>query len=168
MTHRHQRRRLFIDRPIQITVLFRALWYWAVCLVAQLLIVFFFATATSTEGDFSAIGPQLRWHLQLTVIAAAVLLPIILLDILKLSHRWVGPIFRLRTSLHSLSRGESVPAVRFRENDFWQELAGDLNVVAAELDRHRTGRPQAAVVHSPPVTVSELDREESRPTSSAI
>lgn len=142
MTNKHKRRQLFIDRPVQVVLLFRALLYWAVCLMAQLLLVFFFAMVTSSEEDFFANGPQLWWHLQLLLLSSAVILPVILLDLLKLSHRWVGPVFRLRKCLHALSRREPVPPIRFRNGDFWQDLAGDINAVAAELNRQRAASPK--------------------------
>lgn len=88
-----QRRSLFIDRPVQMALLFRALLYLTVSLMAQLLMVFFFAFITSSQDDFIANGPRLWWHLQLSVVAWMVLIPIILLDLLKLSHRWVGRSF---------------------------------------------------------------------------
>lgn len=171
MTNSNLRRSLFIDRPVQVTLLLRAMLYWAVCLMAQLLMVFFFAIVTSSQDDFSANGPQLWWHLQLSIIAAAVLLPVLLLDLLKLSHRWVGPISRLRTTLHALSRGERVRPVRFRDGDFWQELAGDLNVVAAELDRQEDSSPAVSVVNGSPAAANTLEAlrgPESSPTQAAI
>jgi hypothetical protein len=141
----HARRRLFIDRPIQGALLLRTFIFWAVSLASQLLIVLFIAIISSSPDDFYAHKPQLWWHLQLSIVASTVVLPILLLDILKLSHRWVGPISRLRYTLHALSRGEVVPPVRFREGDYWQELAGDLNVVAAELNRRRVDVPKDEV-----------------------
>ena len=171
MTNSNQRRSLFIDRPVQMALLLRALLYWAVSLMAQLLMVFFFAVVTSSQDDFTAKGPQLWWHLQLSVLAAAVLLPVLLLDLLRLSHRWVGPIFRLRTSLHALSKGERVPPIRFRDGDFWQEVAVDLNVVAAELDRQGVASPEVPVVNSSPAATNRLEAvrgPESSPTQAAI
>lgn len=131
------RYRLLIDKPVQSAILFRALWYWGICLVAQLLMAFFFASAASSSNGYSTDDPRMWWHLQLTFLAAVVLLPIILLDVLKLSHRWVGPIFRVRNTLRSLGKGENVSPVKFREHDFWQDLAGDLNAVSDELSRRR-------------------------------
>jgi hypothetical protein len=131
------RRRLFIDRPIQTALLLRATSYWAVCLLVQVLMIVFFAVVTSSPDSFYARLDALWTHLQLSLVAAAVVLPLLLLDIVKLSHRWVGPIFRLRTSLQALSRGEPVTPIRFREGDFWQELAGDFNVIATELSQYR-------------------------------
>jgi nitrate/nitrite-specific signal transduction histidine kinase len=63
--------------------------------------------------------------------------PATLLDFLRLSHRWVGPIYRLRTSLQALNPGEAVKPLAFRDGDFWQELAGDFNQMADELKRLR-------------------------------
>ena len=164
MNSHQQRRRIFIDRPLQVAVLFRAFLYWAVCLLAQLLMAFFLATVTSTGDDFSTKGPQLWWHLQISLFAAVVLLPIVLLDILKLSHRWAGPIFRLRTCLHALGRGESVPPIRFRDRDFWQELAGDFNVVAAELHRRRVAAPEESVTGSIHPAQEDLPTHGAKPT----
>jgi hypothetical protein len=137
------RRRVFIDRPIQTALLLRATTYWAVCLLVQVLTIVFFAVLTSSPDAFYARLGGLWTHLQLSLVAAAVVLPLLLLDIVKLSHRWVGPVFRLRTSLQALSRGEPVTPIRFRDGDFWQELAGDFNVVAAELSQYR-GQQSAA------------------------
>lgn len=131
----------------------RAFSYWTICTVAQLVMVVFFAIATSPQGDFIANGPMLLWHLQISFIASVVLLPIILWDILKLSHRWVGPIARLRMSLQSLSKGQSLAPVRFRNHDFWQDLAEDLNGVAAQLDRLRDVRSDEVNRETPESTV---------------
>jgi hypothetical protein len=165
MSHQHHRRRMFIDRPIQSALLFRAAAYWGVSLMTQLLFVFFFAVVSSSPDSFYAKSNHLWWHLELSVIGAMLLLPMILLDILRLSHRWVGPIFRLRSSLQALSRGACVPPIRFREGDFWQELAGDFNVVAAELAQRRGTSPtevgldpSLAAGHSDPAPDQVNDR----------
>jgi hypothetical protein len=140
----HKRRRFFIDRPVQSALLVRAALYWTVSLLVQLLLVFFFSIISSSPDSFYANSDHLWRHIQLAVVAAVLVLPMILLDIVKLSHRWVGPVFRLRTSLHALSRGETVAPIRFREGDFWQELVGDFNVVATELKEHRGAGAQSA------------------------
>ena len=141
MNPQHQRWQLFVDRPIQGALLIRAAVYWAVCLLTQQLIVFLFVVATSWSDDFQTNGARLLWHVQVSTVASLAILPVILLDVLKLSHRWVGPVFRLRATLHSLTLGEPVPPIRFREGDFWQDLARDMNVVTAELNRLRANQP---------------------------
>jgi nitrate/nitrite-specific signal transduction histidine kinase len=91
----------------------------------------------SSPDDFFANVSRLGGYLRVTALAAVLVLPIVLRDLLRLSHRWVGPILRLRAALSALSRGEHVPPLRFREGDYWQELAGDFNTIAADLNRLR-------------------------------
>lgn len=130
-----QRRRILVDRPLQTAVILRTTLYWALGTFAQVAMVLYFALITASRQDFVEWSPQLWWQLQISLMASAVLLPIILLDVVRLSHRWVGPIVRLRNSLKSLGRGEPITEIRFRDGDFWQDLAGDLNAVSTEITR---------------------------------
>jgi hypothetical protein len=142
MKKKHLRSRLFIDRPLQTAVLLRTGLYWAMVTMAQVLMTLFFGIVTSSQNDFPTLHPHVLWHLQITLLASVALLPIVLWDVLKLSHRWVGPIFRLRAALRTLSRGESIEEVRFRDRDFWQDLANDLNSLATEIERTRAARSE--------------------------
>lgn len=164
MKKTHLRRRIFIDRPIQAAILLRTALYWGMITMAQVLMVLFFGIIMSSQNDFPSLHPQVWWHLQITLLASIAILPILLWDVLKLSHRWVGPIFRLRAALRALSRGEAISEVRFRDRDFWKELGSDLNAVAAELERTRsanvettTGKALLTVV-SPPAALNAMSK----------
>jgi hypothetical protein len=149
------RRRWFIDRPIQGALLGRAIIYWAATLVIQIVLLIFLTMIISSPDDFYLNMGRLWTYLRLMVIAAALVLPLVLRDLVRLSHRWVGPILRLRTALNALSRGESISPIRFREGDYWQELAGDFNIVAAELTRLRAAaREDSAVADATAETAS--------------
>src|SRR5205814_1966895 len=97
----------------------------------------FFAIAFQGPEGFAVHAEQFWWQLGVAILGSALVLPLILLDVLRLSHRWVGPIFRLQSSLSDLSQGKAVPPIRFRQGDFWPKLAGDFNVIAAELNFRR-------------------------------
>jgi hypothetical protein len=142
MTRQHQRRQIFVDRPIQGALALRAVMYCALCVLIQLLIVFLFVIFTSSSENVHTNGVSVLWHIQVSLLAWLAILPMILLDIIKLSHRWAGPIFRLRATLQAMTNGESVPPIRFRENDYWQDLAYYVNAVSAELNRLRNNRPE--------------------------
>ena len=58
-----------------------------------------------------------------------VTLPIFLRDTMRLSHRFVGPMYRIRKTLEMLSDGVSMPPIKFRKGDFWTEVATQLNNV---------------------------------------
>jgi hypothetical protein len=141
MSPPYTRRQRFIDRPIQGALIVRAILFWALTLLSQILLMVFFAVLFSSPDGFYANLGALAWYLKLTAYGSLLVLPMILFDLIRLSHRWVGPIYRLRTALQALGRGDQVPPIRFREGDYWQELAGDFNVIAAELTRLRHASP---------------------------
>ena len=137
MTRTYQRTKQFIDRPIQGALIVRAVLFWACTLLTQVLLMVVFALLFSAPNDFYANLANLTWNLKLLAYGSLLVLPLILYDLVKLSHRWVGPVYRLRTALQALGRGDFVAPIRFREGDYWQELAGDFNVISAELTRLR-------------------------------
>jgi hypothetical protein len=55
------------------------------------------------------------------------MLPVFIVDTIKLSHRFAGPIYRLRNVIRGMADGEPYKPVLFREKDFWQGLAEDFN-----------------------------------------
>ena len=71
------------------------------------------------------------------------LLPVFILDTIKLSHRFAGPIYRLRNTIRSLANGEEVRPLKFREVDFWQGLADDFNLMVARLKGEVVDPPAA-------------------------
>jgi hypothetical protein len=58
----------------------------------------------------------------------------VLWDVLYLSNKIVGPIYRMRRSLRALGAGEYVAPVEFRKGDFGLELADEFNAVAAYVE----------------------------------
>lgn len=62
-----------------------------------------------------------------------VLLPAFALDTVRFSHRFVGPIARLRKSLRSLAETGYAEPLEFRGNDFWRESGAEFNDVAARF-----------------------------------
>ena len=63
------------------------------------------------------------------------LIPAFIWDTLKLTNRFAGPILRLREALAEAGQGNTVPPLRFRDNDFWQEMASNFNLM---MDRRET------------------------------
>lgn len=128
------RRRKFVDRPIQGALVLRVMLYWVVGMLVQALLVAFLAIVTSTNDDVHVRAGEFWWHLKLVAFSSLCILPLLMMDMIRLSHRWVGPIYRLRTALQALARGEQQPPLKFRDGDFWQELAADFNAAAARVN----------------------------------
>ena len=64
------------------------------------------------------------------------LFPAFMLDTIRFSNRFVGPIARLRRHLRQLGNGET-DRCKFRENDYWAEMAGEFNEVAEMVEKQR-------------------------------
>jgi hypothetical protein len=64
------------------------------------------------------------------------MLPVFIMDTIKLSHRFAGPIYRLRGVIRGLAQGEAYKPVQFREFDFWQEMAADFNTMVEKISGH--------------------------------
>jgi hypothetical protein len=54
-------------------------------------------------------------------------------DTIKLSHRFAGPVVNLRRSMREIAEGGTPRKLQFRRTDFWHELADDYNALLARL-----------------------------------
>lgn len=131
-----QRSRLLVDPKVQWSIAGRIVCHWAlflVCLVSISAMVRLMVAAGEqpfAEALRSAIAAQIP-----ILGVMFLLLPVFLRDTLKLSNRFAGPMYRLRTALRSVAENKSISAIKFRTGDFWQDAASDFNVVLAELQR---------------------------------
>ena len=132
----HQRSRILVDPKVQWTIAGRIFFHWIcflVCLFAigatvQMLL----AAGTKSLGEALQDG---MIH-QLPILGVMILLlPAFLRDTLKLSNRFAGPMYRIRTELRNLATDKPANPVKFRTGDFWQEVAGDFNHVLGQLER---------------------------------
>lgn len=65
-------------------------------------------------------------------------LPIFVLDTVKFSNRFAGPIFRLSKSLETLGAGTPMRPIKFRNGDFWMDMAEKFNKVLARVNQLET------------------------------
>ena len=81
-------------------------------------------------------------------IASILLLPLVIVDVLRMSNRFVGPLQRIRRSLRDMAAGRDVPYIAFRKGDFWCELADDVNRLNDRVKRLQVqlGEKRAEVV----------------------
>ncbi|MEZ6094878.1 MAG: hypothetical protein R3C03_11700 [Pirellulaceae bacterium] len=76
-----------------------------------------------TISEFSLIG--------LLMLAT---LPAFALDTIRFSNRFVGPMMRLRRAMRELNTGENFQPLKFRGDDFWQDVANEFNTLAERLN----------------------------------
>lgn len=76
---------------------------------------------------------------------AALILPLFMIDFVRMTHRIVGPLVRVRHALHQLMDGQRVNSVEFRKGDLLTEFESEFNEFLAFYDSRRlaaSARPE--------------------------
>jgi hypothetical protein len=73
------------------------------------------------------------WNYGPLLLVLMCLMPVFVFDTIRMSHRFAGPVYRLRQVIHNLASGEKAERVEFRDNDFWKEIAADVNRLVDRL-----------------------------------
>jgi hypothetical protein len=135
---RNLRHYVFVDPKVQGALVTRAASYWLLCLVTVGLMLLCWRIAAGPSDLFFSQFRQVLVFYGPAAIASLFLLPLVVLDVIRLSNRFSGPMVRLRRAMRALARGEHVQPIEFREADFWQEFAAEFNTLAARV-QGRTG-----------------------------
>lgn len=138
------RKKLFVDPRVQGALMMRAVLYWFCCIVSITMFILCWRIVTGPARVFYTHFDELWFQMGPGLIASLLILPLVLVDVLRLSNRFVGPFYRIRQTMQRLAKGEKVTPVMFREGDFWQEVAEELNAVIARLNvAEANARPTA-------------------------
>lgn len=144
----HCRRSIFfIDSKVQGALAARTAIYWMFCLFSVTLMVICWEAYTGPSKRFVDLVTEIVHRYGPGLIASLILLPIAMMDVVRLSNRFVGPVLRLRGALKELAAGRAVTPLHFRDDDFWRDAADDLNTVAARLDSEgpKMGTPNESI-----------------------
>lgn len=149
--NRCRRTIFFIDREVQGSLLLRTAVYWLFCLLSTVLMLICWSAYTGPSQRFADLATDVFHRYGPALLASLLLLPIVLMDVIRLSNRFVGPAMRLRKAMNALAAGQPATPLNFRDDDFWRDLAKDFNQISA--------RYAAAALHAPPTEVIQADPE---------
>jgi len=134
---RAKRKQTYIDSHVQGALLRRICLHW---------MVFFFVAGMSVTMLRALLGDPAQTFLQriqfgagefvLMGIVMLSLFPAFMLDTIRFSNRFVGPITRLRRCLRDL-KDEKTQKCAFRGGDFWSDVATEFNDVASLVEQQR-------------------------------
>lgn len=147
------RKKNFVDSSVQGALLRRIVIHWlaffVVTAMAVIMLQALLGDATMTLGE--RIKMQCS-EFTLIGIVLFCLFPVFLLDTIRFSNRFVGPIGRLRRHLKQLGTDQNTEHCKFRGDDFWSEAATEFNTVAdlvqsqkEEITRLKTALESAGV-----------------------
>ncbi len=144
-----KRTQILVDPKVQWAIARRIVLHWC-CFVIGLVTVNVMLRMMFTISDES-LAESLRRALvaQMSlVVVMLTMLPMFLLDTMKLSNRFAGPMYRIRTALVKIPGGGPMAPLKFRTGDFWQEVAEDFNLVVRQHEalRRRNAELEAELV----------------------
>ena len=92
-----KRRKLFVDRAVQGSLLRRVALHWAFYFTGLVIVLgIFYVLKSLATSEPMSVNEFFQDHM-ITFTVLLALVPVFLYDTLKLSHRFAGPIVRLRS-----------------------------------------------------------------------
>jgi nitrogen fixation/metabolism regulation signal transduction histidine kinase len=127
------RKKTFVDPKVQGALVRRLVLHWFSFIAVAAIVAFCLQILTNPFRSISEHGQEVWWTHGPFLLVMFFMLPIFIVDTIKLSNRFAGPIYRLRLTIRSMAEGESFKPLRFRDFDFWQGLADDFNAMVERL-----------------------------------
>jgi len=158
MTGGKRRHQMIADRKLQGALLAHTVIYWFYCLFSVTLIAVCWIIFTKQPESSSELFTQLWLNCGPALLGSVLLLPLVLLDCVRLSSRFAGPMVRMQRVMQQLAAGETPPAIALRPEDYWSEFAENINAV---MDRLRQQELQAQTTRPPTPAMSEVAPSES-------
>lgn len=128
-SNKNRRRRLLADSRVQGMLCLRIAIYWITCQAFTFgtVAVFSVLAGPGTEND------SITNYMVPAFCFSTLVLPLILLDALVFSNRFVGPVWNLRKHLKALVNEGSCEEVRFRGGDYYRDLHDNFNKLVCAL-----------------------------------
>ena len=134
------RRRIFlIDAQVQGALVMRVVSYWFYCLFTISMLLIWWDLYSGPPRRFFTVISAVGERFGPAAVASLLIIPIVVMDMLRMSNRFAGPAKRLHSAICELADGKEVRPLVFRDNDFWQKLAVDFNRLNARFDRLAAG-----------------------------
>ena len=133
MTNGKRRHQMLADRKIQGALLAHTAIYWFYCLFSVTLIAVCWIIFTKQPESSTELFTQLWLNCGPALFGSVLLLPLVLLDCLRLSNRFAGPMVRMQRVMRELAEGQTPPAFTLRPGDYWTEFADNMNTVMERL-----------------------------------
>lgn len=133
------RNQLLVDTGVQAALLRRVIVYAMAALVYFLTILVIEETLLyedrhATDVLRHTLDESIYWLPGLLMLG-----PLMVYDMLCLTNRFAGPMYSLRRELRRLADNESQRPLRFRDGDYWNDMAQSFNEIREELQRYRDG-----------------------------
>ncbi len=125
----------FVDPVVQGRWAWKVVSYWFFCLLAvELFVACWLVWLYRPSSSLELVGLVMQ-VCAIPFAASLLLLPIVVFDSIRFSHRFAGPMVRLRRTMKDLAEGRASPPVNLRDGDYWNDFALNLNQLIERVER---------------------------------
>ena len=150
-----KRKQNYVNATIQGGLTKRIFVHWAIFFLLTSVTVLAVKTLMGDPAvSFAERFQNQLGEIVLYVIIFAAIFPAFMLDTIRFSNRFVGPISRLRRHMRELAETGETSDIKFRNNDFWQEVAQEFNAVNQLARSKKANGRQETVAANEPVAAS--------------
>lgn len=142
-----RRRRYFVDSQVQGALVRQIAKYWIWTSITFALVVLVYRVTPVLLSGRATAAEHFWFHLSPLLLASSVVFPLIIFSAVRFSNRFVGPVLRFRRALQELADGKTPQDITLRKNDYWTDMAENINRLAREREGQRPviNSPQAMV-----------------------
>lgn len=123
---KQRRQQLFIDN-VQRALILRVVAYWLFCLLSAMLMACCWMAWADPPGSSVELCARILKHYAPAFAATLLVMPLALVDVLRFSNRFVGPMFRMRQAFKMMIEGKEPRPLAFRDTDYWRDVADEFN-----------------------------------------
>ena len=134
----NKRKKQLVHRDIQLALVKRLLFQWIVFVVVTGVVTLAIQYLIDPLQASDVLAQRVKLTVGSMLLVSVCLAPLFIRDSIKLSHRVVGPIVRLRSSFKQVAPNIENERINLREHDFFKEVAADYNDMLSRIERHET------------------------------
>lgn len=128
-----RRTKKFIDAMVQGSLARRIILHWLLFLMIASLASFILQVLSNPFRPLTEHAQNVWWTHGPFLLVMVFLLPVFVVDTIKISHRFAGPVYSLRRAIREIAQGKPPRKLKFRRYDFWHGLADDYNAMLLRL-----------------------------------
>lgn len=131
---RNKRRRILVDKPVQGGIATRLAIYWGCSIVVAFTLSIIVQCALDPHTPFLTQLSHAKTAIFPIAAAFLLMLPVVMLDLTRLTNRFAGPVYRLKNAMRGYREGTFHGKVKFRDKDYWQDLADEFNLLVEQVE----------------------------------
>ncbi len=123
------RKRIWIDPSVQGVLVGRILIYWTAAILYFSIAVGLSHYFENPQWSFSQLAHAWLETVGPWIPSAVLMMPLVVYDVIRLSHQFVGPVHRAKNQLRRIAQSPNCTPFVLRTDDYWSELIEPINNV---------------------------------------